>query len=592
MPEMNIIMKSHFDEFVKKFGFASKSKDDAFELFAIYCIASKYSSNQTITKTILEDVNIGNGNDWGIDGIIIVVNGRIVTTIKEVDDLVSTNGFLSVHFVFVQAKNTYSFNAAQLGNSLDGAENIFNDVLGTQPLPPSNEDLNEYRDLIKHIYSLSSTFKDGENPSCSHYYMCRGQYNHSTDFTTKIDKASKAINSMDLTKSFDCKILDWKDIINYYKDTKVKREVELTVEKRLVMPVAEPNSESYLCLIPWKEFKKLLITTSGVLDQSVFNDNIRAFQGLNVVNEAMAASLREGNHALFTAMNNGVTIVSASLHTVGNTIRLKDFQIVNGCQTCNVLFQNMDVDGIDEIVLPVKLISSQNKEIKDKVIVGNNSQTEVKREQLVALLDCQRFIEDYYNEQELYEKLYYERRSKQYLFDNTVPQNKVVTIASQIKAFVAMMMGEPDKVGGYYGRIVKEYNNVGKEIFSPKTEPCYYYTCALADYKMDELFSFKLINKKYKKIKFHVLYAFRLMCEKGHIKGFNSNNSQDYCNHLCSILCDDRRCKEGFEAAITLVDTVLKRAPQDKDRHSSDFTKRLYSTISMVQHAKDTTAVK
>ena len=76
MPEMNIIMKSHFDEFVKKFGFASKSKDDAFELYAIFCIASKYSSNQTITKTLLEDVNIGNGNDWGIDGIIIATRQR------------------------------------------------------------------------------------------------------------------------------------------------------------------------------------------------------------------------------------------------------------------------------------------------------------------------------------------------------------------------------------------------------------------------------------------------------------------------------------------------------------------------------------
>lgn len=591
MAEMNIIIKSHFDEFVKKYSLAHLKEDDAFELFTIYCIASGYSKNQTLTKTLIEDINIGNGNDWGIDGIIILVNGRIVTTQQEVDDLVASNGYLVVHFVFIQAKNTDSFNAAQLGNSLDGIEYIFNDVLGNPNLPPSNEDLDDYRQIIKHIYSLSSNFLDNTNPRCSFYYITRGQFNRSNDFISKIDKATKTINSLELTQGFNCEIVDWKGIVSYYKDTKAKIEVEIKVEQKLVMPQTEENQESDLCLIPFREFKKLIIDSDGKFIQSVFNDNIRAFQGLNVVNEAMSASLKNGEIALFTAMNNGVTVVTAHMQTVGNNIRLRDYQIVNGCQTCNVLYQNISLEGIDQLVIPVKIISSQNKEIRDKIIVGNNSQTEVKREQLVSLLECQRFIEDYYNEQKKYEKLYYERRSKQYLYDGNVPQNKVITLTAQIKAFVAMMIGEPDKVGGYYGRIVSEYNNNGKEIFSQNTNPCLYYTCALAYYKMEDLFSNHIINRKFKKIKFHVLYAFRLMCEKESLKGFNSHKAQEYCDHLCSILCDENKCKEGFEAAVELTLMALGHYPEDRDRNSSNFTIALRDTIKKIDSRNNKTLV-
>lgn len=51
------------------------------------------------------------------------------------------------------------------------------------------------------------------------------------------------------------------------------------------------------------------------------------------------------------------------------------------------------------------------------------------------------------------------------------------------------------------------------------------------------------------------------MCEKEPLKGFNSNKSQDYCDHLCKMLSNNGKCEESFKAAVTLVDKVLKRKP-------------------------------
>ena len=72
-----------------------------------------------------------------------------------------------------------------------------------------------------------------------------------------------------------------------------------------------------------------------------------------------------------------------------------------------------------------------------------------------------------------------------------------------------------------------------------------------------------------------MLLAFRLMCESTSLPAFNSNKSQVYCDHLCEILSNEERCKTGFIAAAMLVDTALKRQPNDSDRMKESFTKKI-----------------
>lgn len=573
---MDIVTKSHFDEFMNTYGYNSICESDAFELFSIYCIASKYCKSETISKSLLEDIKVGNGGDWGIDGFLIVVNGKIVTNTKLVDDLLSANGSIDAQIVIIQSKTSTSFSAAELGMALDGIENLLRDVLGETELPSCNSDLQDYRDLLKHIYSKSSDFSEGNNPILHGYYVCCGTYNAQKDFESKVKKTTDFVESTDLVRNFSFSFLDKKEIVNYYKSTKTKPEAIINIEQKITLPKVEGIADAYLCILPYNELQKLYISDGRIM-QEVFYDNVRAFQGLNLINRSISDSLKAGNIDLFAAMNNGITVIARKLQPTGHDIRLVDYQIVNGCQTCNVLFINKDLPDIDKLKVTVKLIASEDKGIRDKIIIGNNSQTEVKREQLISLLETQKLIEDYYNAQNTYEKLYYERRSKQYKSsDAKVPQNKIVTIPNQIISFVSMIMEAPDKVRGYYGSIVEEFEKNGNMVFSPETNPALYYTCALASYKMQELFSCGFIDRKYRKVKFHVLLAFRLMCQCTSLPAFNSNKVQQYCDHLCSILCDTARCKEGFNAAIELVNAALNHCdPNDSDRMKESFTKKM-----------------
>ncbi len=48
-------------------------------------------------------------------------------------------------------------------------------------------------------------------------------------------------------------------------------------------------------------------------------------------------------------MNNGVTIIAKSVRQIGTKFVIQDFQVVNGCQTCHVLWSKRE--QLDDMVL-------------------------------------------------------------------------------------------------------------------------------------------------------------------------------------------------------------------------------------------------
>ena len=61
---------------------------------------------------------------------------------------------------------------------------------------------------------------------------------------------------------------------------------------------------------------------------NIFEDNVRDFQGYNIVNSEIQDSLRHGeDQARFGLLNNGITIVAKSITPVGDQIEIYDYQI-------------------------------------------------------------------------------------------------------------------------------------------------------------------------------------------------------------------------------------------------------------------------
>ena len=100
----------------------------------------------------VEEVS-GPGDEVGIDGIAVLVNGALVTTSEEVAGLADQNRYLEVSFVFTQAKRSAAFSEAGIGNFCFGVSDFF----GEAKLP-ATDFLSGYVEVKEAIYENSPRF--------------------------------------------------------------------------------------------------------------------------------------------------------------------------------------------------------------------------------------------------------------------------------------------------------------------------------------------------------------------------------------------------------------------------------------------------
>jgi hypothetical protein len=256
----------------------------------------------------------------------------------------------------------------------------------------------------------------------------------------------------------------------------------------------------------------------------------------------------------FVLMNNGVTVIAKTIRQANNRFTIEDFQIVNGCQTSHVVFNE---DGLDDSVcIPMRLIETRDESVIDSIIHATNNQSPLKPEQLYALLNFSKRLEQFFQTYKMPHTLYYERRDGQY--DRLgIEKTRIVLPSNVIRAFASMFLYEPHRTTRSYKNLRAK---VGDEIFleSHKLEP--YYASAYGLYRLDWLFRNESprFASRYKPARFHVLLAARLLINKADLPRMNSNMVADRANEIITALWNDGS-DELFLEAIELVDKIAGR---------------------------------
>lgn len=548
---------------------------DDFEYFCNYSVlANEY--NRTFET---EAITIGSGSDTGIDGVAIIVNGHLVEDEEEVDDLLDSNGYLEVSYVFVQAKTSSNFNTAEMHQFYYGVQDFFSE----EPQLPRNDDIKRVSELSDYILSFASEFK--ENPTCKMYYVTTGTYNDE-DLNIEATRTNsiQQLENNNLFSRIESHVLGANEIGKLYRKTKNPTSAKFSFSNKVTLKDVNGINQSYYGVLPFKEFKPIILDSNGNI-KSVFDDNVRDFQGTNnPVNKSIAETLDGDYPDLFSVLNNGVTIVANSIKTSGNNVTISDYQIVNGCQTSNVLYEHRNKPGIDEIEIPVRLVVTDNEEVKSKITVSTNNQTAIKREQLSAMSDFQKNLEHYYTTIDGDGQLYYERRAKQYNSDRNVIKRRIITVSTQIKSFSSMFVRNPHLVTSYYGSIVKKIGDSGSSIFEPDHQYATYYLAGLAYYKLDSLFLSSTIDKKYKKAKFFILMLVPLLASSEPIPPLNSQRKVErYTKSIIDKLNDNDQAQELFEKAVEII------VESGVDIDDKQFIKSKSMTDNILQKLKEKT---
>ena len=511
-----------------------------FECFSNYCVVNYVYGTSDFD---VEDVTTGKDTQ-GIDGIAIIVNQKLVTTTDDIDTLISYNQTISVKFVLIQTKTSPSFDNSEISNLLNYAKIYF----GEDESIFSNPEMQKFIELKNYIFSKGSKLK--KNPELLLYYVTLGTWVDDKNLEATIATGKEALKATNLFSNIEFVPCGLGEIQELYRKTRAKLSATFKFEKRITMYSISDEEVGYSGVLPFKEFKKLIIDENGTI-KPVFEDNIRDYLGPNPdVNKSICDTIMSGNVNAFSMLNNGITIVASSISMPGDIATIEDYQIVNGCQTSNILINNIELSkNIDDLIIPIRIIATKNENLKNEITKATNSQTAVKKEQLEALSTFQKNLEEYYKTYKGPDSLVYERRTGQYR-DSDIPKNRIVTIPTQIKTVSAMFLNEPSAVSGQYGTVAKR---VGNKIFKTSDKLIMYYLSALALYRIENLFKTNKIDKKYRRCRYHAMMLFRIAMSKDSLPKFNQKKMEIYCQRLLDILNNGPECEKVFKGIVDFI---------------------------------------
>lgn len=530
---MDRITQSMIDSFKSNQSLNIDDDSELFEYFVNYCVVNNvYGSNDFD----LEEITTGKATQ-GIDGIAIIVNQKFVNTIEDIDTLIEYNKSISVKFVLIQAKTSSSFDNTEIGNLLTYSKLFFSDDTSMF----RTAEMQHFIELKEYIFSKGDKLK--KNPELFLYYVTLGTWTDDENLRATISVGKESLRGTNLFSNISFEPCGSEKIQDLYRKTKEKLKATFKFEKRITMYSINDDEVGYSGVLPFKEFKKLIIDENGAT-KAVFEDNIRDYLGPNPdVNKNITETIKTGNVNAFSMLNNGITVVTSSIIISGDIATIEDYQIVNGCQTSNVLIENMDsVEGIDELIIPIRIIATKDENLKNDITRATNSQTAIKKDQLEALSTFQKKLEEYYKTYRDEDALVYERRTGQYR-DSNIPKNRIVTIAMQIKTVAAMFLDEPSGVSGQYGTVAKR---VGNKIFKTADKEIIYYVSSLTLYKIENLFRTHKIDKKYRRARYHAMMLFRMLVSTEEMPRFNARKMENYCKNILEVLENNAECERIF----------------------------------------------
>jgi hypothetical protein len=508
---MDRITASLLDEFCKEAQIAGLPEDSRFEHFTSFLTVGRHLEDSFDTTEIVS----GAGADTGIDAIAVIVNGVLVTDPELVEELATTNGYVDATFVFVQSERSASFETSKIGQFGFGVVDFFKE----HPTLPRNDRVAAAAEIMAAVYAKSSRFTRG-NPVCRLYYATTGRWTGDKALEARRAAVQEDLLHLNIFREVEFQPVGADALQRFYNESKNAIAREFMFASKTVIPESKGVKEAYLGLLPIKDFLGLLDDGSGSILKSIFYDNVRDWQQYNPVNAEIKSSLAsESQRARFALMNNGVTIIAKTLRTTGNKFHIEDYQIVNGCQTSHVLFDNQALLD-DSVVVPIRLIATDDDEVIASIVKATNRQTEVKEEQLIALSDFQKKLEAYFATFPEPQRLYYERRSRQYVGGSGVEKTRIITPTVLIRSYASSFLEEPHRTTRTYSALVQQ---LGRGIFGPEDRLEPYYYASSAHYRLEFLFRNGTIPSTLKPARYHILMAARLLLHPGPLPRTNSH---------------------------------------------------------------------
>jgi hypothetical protein len=419
------------------------------EYFEIYT-ASEILKDHNISYDDVKYGIVGDGGDGGIDSIFTFLNGELVKEDTQINKNQKKN---VIELKIIQSKTSASFNEDSITKFRESAEDLFN--LANDPNDYNkryNQDLIDKVIIFRNVYeSLAAFFP---TLAISYYYATQGNEVH-PNVSGKVQKLKEDINKLFGGASFAFEFIGAKKLLELTRDIpSTSRKLEIAES-----PIST-ESGSYVCLVSLSKYFDFICDASSI-SRSIFESNVRDYQGSVVVNTGIKNTLSNKNSDNFWYLNNGVTIITPKAVSAGKQLTIEDPQIVNGLQTSYEIyryFSELEKRVFDDRAILVRIICEQDEEARDRIIRATNSQTAIPPASLRSSDEVHRNIEDFLKAN----GFYYDRKKNHYK-NQGMPVAKIISIPYMAQAMMAIILLKPDSARARPSTLLnseKEYRRI------------------------------------------------------------------------------------------------------------------------------------
>lgn len=519
-------------------------EEKAFEYFVNSLLAQGLSPAKVdpVAITAADD-------DAGIDGIIVALDGEIVVSLDEAEEIFKRPKHqFEAEIVLTQVKTSEHFSKAEITNFSDGVYDFFS----SNPKLPHGKWTSDARELVFSLFESAAKLKGGR-PSLRLVFATTGSYRHEPELRAAFEIMQDKVTQYGLFSAVKAEPLDRDSLIE--KSSKLKTDVvaELPCIGSAAYPIVDGITSAYVAVVRAKDLvDRLLLDESGSPRPFIFDENVRDFLGIdNEVNDKMQNALAdEKMRSRFGIMNNGVTIISPAVTNRGTTFTLKQFQIVNGCQTSNTLLEQR-ASLSDDVVITAKIVEASDPEVIASIIKATNSQTKVDESAFLSLSPVARKIEKYFQARAQTHptepELFLERRQGQFRATD-VTQSRIINLKDLFRAVAAFWFDRPDLAARYPAEITKEL----KILLESSNREIVYFTAAMALYRVGLLISARKVPQDFIKARWHLLMCLKYVAKAGDAPNINHRKADTYCDGLLTKLADENGLAM-FDAAVNLM---------------------------------------
>ncbi|MCU1614163.1 MAG: hypothetical protein JWO98_1703 [Frankiales bacterium] len=414
--------------------------DKAFELFA----CEQALRDHELSEDEVADGVVGGGNDGGLDGVYVFLNGVLLNEDSEVFDeefqanRMPTGSLLEVRLV--QAKRETSFSETAIEKVADS----------TRRLLRLAEDDGELSQLyVQQIVTRTGFFRTALRKLAARHPQVLIHFVYATKGDVAEVNTKVHIKAKGLERQFEEVMPGAGGKTEFLGATELWKRCNAHPSYTMQLTYQEhatsgTSGTSHAALVTLRDYLKFLTDEQGDLRRHIFDWNVRDYQGNVEVNTEIEESLKDPAGPEFWWLNNGVTVVCSKASVIGKTYSLDDVQVVNGLQTSHTIYNVLhdapdDHPALSRSVLVRILVTGDDASTRDRVIRATNRQTSVGVASLRATDDIQRNIEAYFSSQ----GWYYDRRKNYYRNSGKSPE-RIVGIPLLAQAVMAMGLSRPD----------------------------------------------------------------------------------------------------------------------------------------------------